>query len=520
MSDHLVCAVCRHYQKELASVLQEENLLEIETKIYLPGCIYPSIKADLAKQITTSNNIFLINDNCYLAEEIQKVDLTDSPQQISLNGNCLQALVGKELLDYYSSEGGYLVSPGWLRYWKETIHQWDFDQTTAMQFFSEFAKKVIALDTGLDPTCSQNLTDFSAFVGLPFQLIPVGLDHFRLAIKEKIHEKQHKYEIGKLKENEKKINQQVADFALAFDLITNLARTMNEIEAVAEVVNTFKMLFSPKEIVYIVFKDKKLIQSLPREIKPEIEKELLQWLNHTKDDFYINDVKDSFYIRISHHSDNLGVVAVYQVAFPEYHQRYLSLALEIAPLFGLAISKARDYQKIQDDETLLRSLASTDSLTGLFNRRYFLEAIDKEFSRAKRYHSPMSVVLMDIDYFKQINDTYGHPKGDEVLISFAKTIAQGLRKSDIVARLGGDEFVILLPETSLEKSKKMSQRLCQNISRLNVPFKSGQITITSSIGVADYGDNCNSVEDLLHRCDRALYNAKEKGRNRVEFWHE
>lgn len=387
-----------------------------------------------------------------------------------------------------------------------------------MQFFSEFAKKIIALDTGLDPLCSQNLSDFAEFVGLPHQIIPVGMDHFRLVVKEKINERKHTQEIVKLAENQKKTNQQVADFALAFDLLTNLTRTMDENEAVGEIINTFKLLFSPKETVYIAIKDQKLIHSLPQEAKPEITKDLLQWANHSKDQSYSNDRNDSFFIRISHHAENLGVAAIYQIAFPEYHQRYLNLALEIAPFFGLAISKARDYQKLQKDELLLRNLASTDSLTGLFNRRYFLEAIDKEFSRAKRYNSHMSVVLIDIDFFKGINDTYGHPKGDDVLVAFAKTISKGLRKPDIVARLGGDEFVILLPETPLEMSKLMSRRLCQNISKCRVPAETGEISITSSIGIADYDENCNSVEDLLHRCDQALYIAKEKGRNRVEFW--
>lgn len=123
MTDHLICAVCRHYQNEFQWVLKQENLPDIETKEYLPGCIYPSIKADLAKEITTSNNMFLINESCYLTQTIQHPNLSDNSQNISRIGDCLQSLAGKELLDFYSNEGGYLVSPGWLTYWKESIHQ-------------------------------------------------------------------------------------------------------------------------------------------------------------------------------------------------------------------------------------------------------------------------------------------------------------------------------------------------------------------------------------------------------------
>lgn len=169
-------------------------------------------------------------------------------------------------------------------------------------------------------------------------------------------------------------------------------------------------------------------------------------------------------------------------------------------------------------ERELERLARTDELTGLSNRRDFYEVAEREILRSRRTNSPLSILMLDIDYFKQVNDRYGHPVGDEVLkhlTSVSKTI---LREVDLMARMGGEEFAVLMPETPLPHAQEVAERLRQCIAGSPLVLPDGeQISITASFGVAQLYDDEQSVEPLLHRVDLALYQSKHDGRNCVRW---
>ncbi|HDD43279.1 MAG TPA: diguanylate cyclase [Candidatus Desulfofervidus auxilii] len=186
----------------------------------------------------------------------------------------------------------------------------------------------------------------------------------------------------------------------------------------------------------------------------------------------------------------------------------LNLILEHA---SIILENAYLYEKIR-----LKSI--TDELTGLYNRRYFLERLEMEWERAKRYKRPISLLLLDIDYFKKINDTYGHLAGDRVLRTLGKIVSQHMRRSEIAGRYGGEEFAILAPETDAESAVKLGERLRKTIENYSFPIN-GYINLTISIGVAD-AIGVNSVTEFIQRADNALYKAKEAGRNRVVKWEE
>jgi two-component system cell cycle response regulator len=164
-------------------------------------------------------------------------------------------------------------------------------------------------------------------------------------------------------------------------------------------------------------------------------------------------------------------------------------------------------------------LAATDSLTGLLNRRAFVEIVERDVSLAHRHEWPLSVLLLDIDHFKQVNDQYGHGIGDSVLAAVGSTLAHTARKSDLVARWGGEEFVVALSHTAASGARVMAERLRRQIGerRLESPNPAwrGALAVTASIGVATLAPS-DSLEDLVARADRAMYTAKSKGRNRVE----
>lgn len=163
----------------------------------------------------------------------------------------------------------------------------------------------------------------------------------------------------------------------------------------------------------------------------------------------------------------------------------------------------------------LQRQASTDALTGLYNRRYFYDSARREFSRSKRSKLALSVIAIDIDHFKSINDQHGHPIGDAVLCAMAKRCLTVIRESDVLARTGGEEFSLLLPETSLDTALEIAERLRCLLQKHDLQVASVPITITISLGVASYNEGETSFDTLFSRADTALLQAKHLGRNRV-----
>lgn len=167
-------------------------------------------------------------------------------------------------------------------------------------------------------------------------------------------------------------------------------------------------------------------------------------------------------------------------------------------------------------EHRLEHLAQTDFLTGLANRRHFLELADKELARVRRYGSPLSLAVLDLDRFKEINDTYGHKVGDTVLEQFSKICRATLRESDVMGRIGGEEFAILFPETTLPEAVDVADRLRETVAATRIPLERGlPIQATVSVGVASFADADVNIDVFMNRADAALYDAKRGGRNRT-----
>jgi diguanylate cyclase (GGDEF)-like protein len=164
----------------------------------------------------------------------------------------------------------------------------------------------------------------------------------------------------------------------------------------------------------------------------------------------------------------------------------------------------------------LAELATRDSLTGTYNRRHFASALDAEWNRYRRYQRPLSLLVLDIDHFKSINDTYGHDVGDQVIIHFARSCESQIRASDVLARIGGEEFALILPETHIREACTAAERLRSTVNRRTASTRGGELTITVSIGAAEATPDMIDPAQLLKRADEALYAAKRGGRNRVE----
>lgn len=179
-----------------------------------------------------------------------------------------------------------------------------------------------------------------------------------------------------------------------------------------------------------------------------------------------------------------------------------------AKQIGVSLERARLFQEVQ-------SLALTDPLTGLQNRRSLFELGRVEFARAQRLQRPFCCMMLDLDHFKQVNDQYGHVVGDQVLQEFAKRCSSSVREVDLVGRYGGEELIILLPETDRPTSLQVAERLRSTIADTPIKIFDKEISVTTSIGVAAQDENTMDLETLIARADQAMYIAKHKGRNRV-----
>ncbi len=176
----------------------------------------------------------------------------------------------------------------------------------------------------------------------------------------------------------------------------------------------------------------------------------------------------------------------------------------------------RDATKRKENEQWLTFLANTDELTGLKNRRFFFESSEEEIKRSNRYNMPVSVMILDIDRFKSINDTYGHGIGDLVLKQLAKTLKDTLREQDLPCRHGGEEFTVLLPQTDSQAALDVADRLRKRIEDTSLELEDGRIiSFTVSLGVAQLSENLSSLGQILSAADQALYQAKSSGRNKV-----
>lgn len=204
-----------------------------------------------------------------------------------------------------------------------------------------------------------------------------------------------------------------------------------------------------------------------------------------------------------------GVIEVINKVEGEFTQSDLRLLASAALLSAAAIENARLLQRTQE-------LAIRDGLTGLYNHRYFHELLGVEMTRARRYRRFVALVMLDIDFFKQVNDSYGHPTGDRVLESLAEILSHLARETDHVARYGGEEFAIVLPEASEKEAAALAERIRQAVEDHEFIINSHRIKLTVSLGVASsFAEDEETKDDLIRKADHALYEAKRQGRNRV-----
>ncbi|MFC1684523.1 diguanylate cyclase [Pseudomonadota bacterium] len=205
-----------------------------------------------------------------------------------------------------------------------------------------------------------------------------------------------------------------------------------------------------------------------------------------------------------------GILYVDDFVPRKFSKKDESILALLSTQAAIAIEKMQLFEKV-------KKLADTDGLTGLFNHRYFVKQLREELRRTKRFSHPLSVLIMDVDHFKNYNDSNGHLKGNDALKGVTEVMRRAIRKVDVLARYGGEEFALIVPEANKEQALKTAERICRAIEKEEFAGEEKQPLgkLTLSIGVATYPDDAKREGTLLDRADHALYEAKREGRNRV-----
>jgi len=243
------------------------------------------------------------------------------------------------------------------------------------------------------------------------------------------------------------------------------------------------------------------------------DRNVLQWLVASLVLTIASELAFTFYVSVY----GLGNLVGHFLKLIAFYLIYIAIVE-----MGLEKPQRLLFRNLKQNEMALKKalkdvqrLAITDSLTGLYNQRHFSTVAEEELRRACRYGRPLSAIMLDIDRFKRVNDTYGHTVGDHLLQEVAQSFRQELRGVDVVGRYGGDEFVILLPENDLAAARQVAERLRKSIAHRKLNTAKGPATVTANLGVATVDCDKTTLEQLLSRADQALYAAKRRGRNRV-----
>jgi diguanylate cyclase (GGDEF)-like protein len=205
----------------------------------------------------------------------------------------------------------------------------------------------------------------------------------------------------------------------------------------------------------------------------------------------------------------VGILNINDVAQGSVDVDDLEFILNLSEIIAMSVSNAVLYEQA-------RTLAVTDGLTGISNRQYLDKSLLIEFERSTRYDTPLSLVLLDVDNFKDVNDTYGHQRGDDVLVAVASLLKKFCRTNDIASRYGGEEFLMVLPQSNAQGAFKIAERIREEIMKLNFDEDESVFSVTISCGVAELNkDYMENVDQLVDMTDKALYKAKNGGRNKT-----
>jgi len=342
MKNFLGIVVCENFVEEIKIAMKNSNIENVIISSFKSQCGCNNKKDNTLIQAISRcegkcSKILIFGGSC--CANLDKFYEMER-YKIQTFEYCFQILVNKDIIEYFIREKSYIVSPGWLKNWRKNIEEMDFDKESAELFFRDFATKITLLNTGIYENSLNKLQEFGEFVKLPYDYIPVGLDFTSMLIEKNILE--WKLEVTKREKIDiiAKENVQLADKAMFFELLSELAHVMTETEAIKNVINLFNLFYAPRHSVYIPVNKDNFVEC---NSELAISDEECIW----------DDTKNGFVLKIAYKNEVLGLIKVYKVAYPNKKDYYMNLAIIIGRVCGLTIANSRKYERQKITEQLL-----------------------------------------------------------------------------------------------------------------------------------------------------------------------
>jgi signal transduction histidine kinase len=366
MAASLHLLVCQYYIRETEVILSGEGFEGVTVSAYPDLCVHP--KADCTRLVESlfadsggGDRTVILIGACYLLSKQIALLKEDRNHRICHENLCFYMLIGQSLVDHYLHSGSHLVTAGWLSHWREHINLWQFDQETARAFFAEGARRLTLLDTGVDPEASHKLEECANYLNLPYESVPVGLDHFRLVLARLVLDWRIEVAQRQTQVVFDQTNQKLADYVLVMDLFVKLSKIMAEDDAIRAILDFCAMLFGANYVAYVPADGEHgdLIFSIPP--YPEDRQRIEIWTRLLKDDEAYAETPSGFCVRVRYQNETLGMLIADSISLPQRKQDYLNLALNIVNLCGLVITNAKSISRRQRaEDELARSNADLE----------------------------------------------------------------------------------------------------------------------------------------------------------------
>ncbi len=378
MKNRLCILICEHHRHEAERVLETEAWNDVRIISFPAKCGQPTTSIrflDSALNLCEKDDdIFVISGSCISDSEQKSIVCPDHLNikqiQFSKHQQCFSMFIGHEIVDDLAGKGFYLVTPGWLATWKQKVENWGFNSNKKTaelsNFFHDSAKEIFLFDTGVDKNSKELLKNFADFVDRPFDSLYVGLDFFRLYLNKIVLEWRIKIIENNNAVSVKAAVKKVSDYSMVVELLSRMTKISDEQDVIYGIRDLISMLFAPGKIRYGAFMDNMLSRIYSNETQwfpalPDIDLNNNNWVEFTGD-FSRLESGRGFKIRISYSGETLSILEADEVAFPEYIEQYLSLALSIANVCGLAISNARSFNQIKSDKDKINTLLKEKEL--------------------------------------------------------------------------------------------------------------------------------------------------------------
>lgn len=337
---------CHNFQPEVAAAIAAEGWSDVVSAEFPARCGRPPVDWNELRALLPAacSQVVLLGRACLNRLGMPPADFP--PVRIEPQEQCFHMVAGRQMVDEAISEGAYLITPAWLADWRGQLKTMGFEPTRAGGFFQDFASELVLFDTGLDPATPARLAELQAALNLPARRIAVGLDYIRLILARLVLDWRLEQVQRSAREQNRRHVAELADYVAAMDLLTRLAKTQTEPDTINTIEELFRMLFAPAALHYLRLENDTDIPAGP------IPEAILGALRTRPGDYAWTPDGQGFVLRISHGDEKLGLIAVEQLAFPEYRQRYLNMALTVTGICGLAIANARNRRRLLEAEKM------------------------------------------------------------------------------------------------------------------------------------------------------------------------